>query len=108
MAKKRVQTTTDPGGSQPLLNPEWSDQAEIPDVVLEAADSYLRAMRQKNKYQEQTRVAKEKAIELMRQNGITKLRIDNGKQWLEVEDKHNLKTRKVQVEKDDTRQSARA
>lgn len=91
-----------------MLNPEWSDQAEIPDVVLEAADSYLRAMRQKNKYQEQTRVAKEKAIELMRQNGITKLRIDNGKQWLEVEDKHNLKTRKVQVEKDDTRQSARA
>lgn len=43
MAKKRVKT--DPGGDQPLLMPECAD--EIPDVVAEAADSYLRAMRQK-------------------------------------------------------------
>lgn len=44
----------------------------------------------------------------MRENGIQKMRIDNGKQWLEVEDKHNLKTRKVNLEKDDVRQSATA
>lgn len=104
MAKKRVQT--DPGGDQPLLMPECAE--EIPDVVAEAADTYLRAMRQKNKFAEQTRVAKEKCIELMKEHGIDKMRIDNGKQWLEVEDKMNLKTRKVQIEKDDVRQSAKA
>lgn len=104
MAKKRVKT--DPGGDQPLLMPECAD--EIPDVVAEAADSYLRAMRQKNKFTEQTRTAREKCIDLMRENGIQKMRIDNGKQWLEVEDKHNLKTRKVNLEKDDVRQSATA
>lgn len=102
MAKKRVQA----GGSQPSLNPEWEDQ--IPEVVQEAADSYLRAMRQKNKFTEQARAAKEKAIELMKQNNIPRMRIDDGKQWLEVEAKDNLRTRKVQVEKDDARQSARA
>lgn len=102
MAKKRVQ----PGGTQPALDPEWQDQ--VPEVVQEAADSYLRAMRQKNKFQEQARNAKEKAIELMKENGITRLRIDDGKQWLEVEEKDNLRTRKVNVEKDDKRQSAKA
>jgi hypothetical protein len=102
MAKKRIS----PGGSQPALDPEWTDQP--PEVVQEAVDSYLRAMRQKNKFTEQTRNAKEKAIELMKANGITRLRIDDGKQWLEVEAKDSLRTRKVQVEKDDTRQSARA
>ena len=102
MAKKRVS----PGGSQPVLNADWVEQ--IPEVVQEAADSFLRAMRQKNKFTEQTRNAREKCIELMKQNGIARMRIDDGKQWLEVEDAAKLKTRKVQVEKDDTRQSARA
>lgn len=102
MAKKRVQ----PGGSQPSLNPEWEDQ--IPEVVQEAADSYLRAMRQKNKFTEQARNAKDKAIELMKEHKIPRMRIDDGKQWLEVEDEAKLKTKKVKIEKDDTRQSARA
>jgi hypothetical protein len=102
MAKKRVQ----PGGSQPVLNTEWVEQ--IPDVVQEAADSYLRAMRQKNKFTEQTRNAREKCIELMKANNIPRMRIDDGKQWLECEDVAKLQTRKVKVEQDDTRQSARA
>lgn len=80
----------------------------MPEVVQEAVDSYLRAMRQKNKFTEQTRNAKDKAVELMKENGITRLRIDEGRQWLEVEQKDNLRTRKVQVEKDDTRQTAKA
>lgn len=102
MAKKRVS----PGGSQPQLSTEWTEQ--IPEVVAEAADSYLRAMRQKNKFAEQTRVSKEKCIELMKEHGITKMRIDDGKQWLEVEPTDKLKTRKVKVEKDDQRQSVKA
>ena len=102
MAKKRVQ----PGGTQPALDPEWQDQ--VPEVVQEAVDSYLRAMRQKNKFQEQTRNAKEKCIELMKENGIKRLRIDDGKNWLECEDSAKLKTRKVNIEKDDQRQSTRA
>lgn len=44
----------------------------------------------------------------MQQHGITQLRIDEGRQWLEIEQKDNLRTRKVKVEKDDTRQSAKA
>jgi uncharacterized membrane protein len=102
MAKKRVT----PGGSQPALDSSW--QEEYPEVVTEAADSYLRAMRQKNKITETARNAREKCVELMRENGITKMRIDEGKQWLELEDDYKLKTRKVNVEKDDTRQSAKA
>lgn len=89
-----------------MLNPDWND--DIPEVVSEAADSYLRAMRLKNKATETTRNAREKCIELMRENGIQKMRIDDGKQWLEVEDEFKLKTRKVNLEKDDTRQSAKA
>lgn len=102
MAKKRVS----PGGSQPSLDPSWND--EVPEVVSEAADSYLRAMRQKNKFTETARNAREKCIEVMKENGIQKMRIDDGKQWLEIEDDAKLKTRKVNLEKDDTRQSATA
>lgn len=105
MAKKKIQPSGNPPTQRPL-NEEWVDKP--PEVVQQAVDDYLRAMRQKNKFTEQTRHAKDKAIELMKQNGITKLRIDEGKQWLEVEAKDNLRTRKVKVEKDDTRQSARA
>jgi hypothetical protein len=102
IAKKRIQ----PGGSQPALSNEWVDQ--IPEVVQEAADSYLRAMRQKNKFTEQTRNAREKCIELMKEHKIPRMRIDDGKQWLECEDVAKLQTRKVKTEQDDTRQSARA
>ena len=102
MAKKRIS----PGSTQPTLAADW--EQDIPDVVSEAADSYLRAMRQRNKYAEVTRSAHEKCIELMRENGIERMRIDDGKQWLSVEDEFKLKTRKVKPEKDDTRQSARA
>lgn len=106
MAKKRVSAAPPPAVKQPPLDPDWEDQ--IPEVVQDAVDTYLRAMRQKNKFSEQTRNAKDKCIEVMKENGIKKLRIDEGKQWLEVEDEPKLRTRKVQIEKDDTRQSARA
>jgi cell division protein ZapA (FtsZ GTPase activity inhibitor) len=105
MVKKRVQAADSTPVQRPL-DPEWEDRP--PEVVAEAVDGYLRAMRQKNKFTEQTRVAKERALELMKEHGIEKLRIDEGKQWLEVEHKDNLRTRKVKLEKDDTRQSARA
>ena len=105
MAKKRVQDADSTPVQRPL-NPEWEDKP--PEVVAEAVDTYLRAMRQKNKFTEQTRNAKDRALELMKEHGIEKLRIDEGKQWLEVEHKDNLRTRKVKIEKDDTRQSARA
>lgn len=107
MATKKIQPRpSEKPPTQRALNEDWVDKP--PEVVQQAVDDYLRAMRQKNKFTEQTRVAKEKAIELMKQAGITKLQIDEGKQWLEVEAKDNLRTRKVKVEKDDTRQSARA
>jgi len=103
MAKKAIKPSTE---TQRPLNPEW--EQKVPEVVQEAVDSYLRAMRQKNKFTEQTRAAKDKAVELMQQHGISQLRIDEGRQWLEIEQKDNLRTRKVKVEKEDTRQSARA
>jgi hypothetical protein len=102
MAKKRVS----PGGQQPALNPDWED--EIPEPVAAAVDDYLKKMRAKNKLSEQERAAREKCIEQMKEHNIKRLRIDDGKQWLECEDVGRLKTRKVKVEKDDTRQSARA
>lgn len=102
MAKKRVQ----PGGSQPQIDPEWND--EIPEAVAEAVDEYLKNMRAKNKLAEKERLARETCIEVMKEHGIKKLRIDDGKQWLECEDTNRLKTRKVRIEKDDTRQMARA
>ena len=102
MAKKRVQ----PGGSQPTLNPEWND--EIPEPVSEAVDEYLKNMRAKNKLAEKERLSREKCIEVMKEHDIKKLRIDDGKQWLECEDTNKLTTRKVKLEKDDTRQMARA
>ena len=102
MAKKRVS----PGGSQPALSEDWVEK--IPDVVVDAADTYLRAMRQANKYSEQSRNAKAKCIEVMKENGLKRIRIDDGKQWLEVEDEAKLKTRKVKPEKDLTQQSARS
>lgn len=102
MAKKRIQ----PGGQQPALMPEVDD--DIPEPVANAVDDYLKKMRSKNKLAEQERAAREKCIEQMKEHGIKKLRIDDGKQWLECEDTNRLKTRKVKPEKDDTRQSARA
>jgi len=102
MAKKRVS----PGGSQPQLDPEWND--DIPEAVAEAVDEYLKNMRAKNKLAEKERLARETCIEVMKEHGIKKLRIDDGKQWLECEDTNRLKTRKVKLEKDDTRQMARA
>jgi len=102
MAKKRVQ----PGGIQPPLNSEWQD--EIPEPVNVAVDEYLKAMRAKNKLAEKERLTREKCIETMKEHGIKKLRIDDGKQWLECEDTNRLKTRKVNLEKDDGRQMAKA
>lgn len=102
MAKKRVS----PGGQQPVLDPAWQD--EIPEAVAEAVDDYLKKMRSKNKLAEQERAARDKCIEVMKEHNIKRLRIDDGKQWLECEDTNRLKTKKVKVEKDDTRQSARA
>lgn len=102
MAKKRVQ----PGGTQPQLDPEWSD--DIPEEVAEAVDEYLKSMRAKNKLAEKERLTRDKCIEVMKEHGIKKLRIDDGKQWLECEDTNRQKTRKVKLEKDDTRQMSRA
>ena len=102
MAKKRIS----PGGTQPTLNPEWND--EIPEPVAEAVDEYLKNMRASGKLTEKVRVTREKCIEIMKEHGIKKLRIDDGKQWLECEDTNKLVTRKVKIEKDDTRPMARA
>jgi len=102
MAKKRVS----PGGQQPVLSNDWAD--EIPEPVSEAVDDYLRKMRAKHKLAEQERSAREVCIERMKKHGVKELRIDDGKNWLECEDEAKFKTRKVKVEKDDTRQSARA
>jgi len=104
MAKKRI--SPGPGNQTPALDPDWQDQ--IPEPVAEAVDDYLKKMRGKNKIAEQERAARDRCIELMKEHGIQKLRIDEGKQWLEVKDEPKLKTRKVKPEKDDTRQSARA
>lgn len=104
MAKKRIAPRA--GDQTPPLDPEWQDQ--IPDDVSTAVSDYLRDMRGKNKLAEKERASRAKCIDLMKKHGICKLRIDEGKQWLEVSDESKLKTRKVKPEKDDTRQSARA
>ena len=105
MAKKKATPKKDnqPGSTQPPLDPEWQEQ--IPEAVRIHADEYLRQMRLKNKASERQRTAKEKAIEAMKDAGLTRIRIDEGRQWLEVEEKASLVTRKVNLEKDDTRQS---
>ena len=102
MAKKRIS----PGGVQPALAADWEE--EIPESVAMAVDDYLKTMRAKNKLAEKERAARDKCIEEMKNHKIAKLRIDDGKQWLECEDTNRLKTRKVKPETDDTRQSARA
>lgn len=102
MAKKRVQ----PGGIQPPLNNEWADQ--FPEEVNQAADDYLKKMRAKNKLAEQERAARDRCIEVMKEHGVPKMPIDDGKSWLICEDTNRLKTTKKKTEKDDTRQTARA
>ncbi len=102
MAKKRVQ----PGGTQPILI--HGCEPEIPDVVSEAADLFLKALAT---YKKQAKVAKNAhatAMQLMREHNIKRMKVNDGKEWLEVADEHKLKTRKAKPEKDDTRQSARA
>lgn len=104
MAKKKPSPRV--GDQTPPLDPEWQDH--IPDDVSAAVADYLKDMRGKNKLAEKERASRDKCIELMKKHGIDKLRIDEGKQWLEVKDEPKLKTRKVKPEKDDTRQSVRA
>lgn len=105
-AKKKVAGNRDnqPGSTQPPLDPEWQEQ--IPEDVASRVDDYLKAMRAHNKLSEKKRNAKEAAIESMKAHGIKRLRIDEGKQWLIVEDKQTLSTKKVNVEKDATQQAA--
>lgn len=83
-------------------------ELEIPDVVNEAADLYLKAQTNHKKHAKLAKQAHATALQLMRENGIKRMRIDDGKQWLEDTEEHKLKTRKAKPEKDDTRQSARA
>lgn len=102
MAKKRIQ----PGGTQPILIPEAVEV--IPDVVNEAADLFLKAQTNHKKHAKLAKNAHQVALQLMRDHGIKRMRIDDGKQWLEVADEHKLKTRKAKPEKDFTEQGKRA
>ena len=103
MAKKRAGSVANP---QPPLDPDWVD--EIPEEVQIKVDEYLQCMRAKNKAAEKFRNAKEACQETMLEHGIKRLRVDNGETWLIAEDAVKLKTKKVNLEKDDTRQSVTA
>ena len=102
-AKKKTKRTNVPGSTQPPLDPDWETQ--VPAKVVDKVDEYLKALKAKSKADKKAAVAKSDAYTAMEEYGLRKIRIDDGKRWLIREDKPGLKTERVNLEKDDTRQS---
>lgn len=75
---------------------------QVPEEVQDAVDEYMAALRAKNKAQGKVNGAKEDAVTAMRAHGITRVMIDNGEQWLKLEDDPKLKTEKRKDPNDDT------
>lgn len=103
-AKRAPAATRSADNNQPPLDPEWDPNA-LPEDLADKVDVYLQLMRKQNTMAEKVKAAKEAAIESMQEHGLKKIRIDEGKKWLMVTDTLGLKTVKVNLEKDDQRQS---
>lgn len=81
---------------QGLLNEEWVDQ--LPEAVQDAADKYKKALRAKNKAAGNFNSARDLLIEKALENGITRVKVDDGdgnQKWLRITSEPKIKVEKI-------------
>jgi TRAP-type C4-dicarboxylate transport system substrate-binding protein len=93
VAKKVIKKQAVTKSDHPPLDPDWVDQ--IPEPVNAAVDTWVTAMRAKNKAAEKERNAREECIEKMKEHGVSVIRIDEGAKVLRLVDESKLKTEKA-------------
>lgn len=64
----------------------------LPEAVEKFRDEYLEAQREKNNWLAKLRTKRDELIAAMREHEIPRLLIDDGKNWLELDDKFVLRT----------------
>lgn len=101
MAKKRAKADESeleddgpPDVRQPPLNEQWVDQ--VPEEVVDAVETYVKAMRAKTRAKNKEDSAKIRVIESMKEHGIKRVRIDDGTKWLIYDPKDAVKTESIQ------------
>ena len=88
MAKKKAATKKAVNGQFPGM------EEEVPEEVQDAVDVYDKALVAKSKASGKFNTAKQNAIDMMREHGVTRVRIRNGSKIMELTNTEKLILRK--------------